>query len=90
MGKKYDVVAVTGSYQKEGQEKLKYKNIGVVIETEKGLRLKLETPVVLDDEGKVVQWFGLYEPKDNQSSQQAQQQSATANNMDNFDDDLTF
>ena len=86
MGKKFDVVAVNGSFQKDCAEKLRYKNIGVVIETDKGLRLKIETPIVFDDEGKVIQWFGLYEPRDNQQAAPAQKQAKE----EFFDDDIAF
>lgn len=62
--KKYDVVAIVGSYtDRNGQEKLKYKNVGMVNESDKGLSIMIDTPVVIDDEGKVVKWFKLYEPK---------------------------
>lgn len=56
MSKKFDVVAITGKYQdRDGNEKNRYTNIGVVIETSKGLSLKLESvPVGWDG------WAGLY------------------------------
>ena len=58
MSKKYDVVAITGKYMKDGAEKNRYVTIGAVIETSKGLSLKLEAvPVGWDG------WAGLYEPK---------------------------
>ena len=57
---KYDVVAVTGTYQDPvtGQEKKKYVTCGRVIENDKGFSLKLDV-VPINSEG----WFGLYEPK---------------------------
>ena len=60
MGVKYDVVAVTGTYQDKntGEEKKKYHNCGKVIETEKVFRLKLDV-VPISGEG----WFYLWEPK---------------------------
>lgn len=64
MAKKYDVVAITGEYQKDGQTKKRYKNVGFINENAEGhLSLKLDHPVTVDDEGKVVNWFGLFEPK---------------------------
>jgi hypothetical protein len=59
MSKKFDVVAITGKYQdRDGNEKSRYVTIGAVIETSKGLSLKLEAvPVGWDG------WAGLYEPK---------------------------
>ncbi len=61
MGKvKYDVVAVTGTYQdpNTGQEKKKYVTCGKVIENDKGFSLKLDV-VPINSEG----WFGLFTPK---------------------------
>jgi len=59
MSKKFDVVAITGKYtDRDGNEKIRYVTIGAVIETSKGLSLKLEAvPVGWDG------WAGLYEPK---------------------------
>lgn len=60
MSKKFDVVAITGKYQdRDGNEKSRYTNIGVILETKNGLSLKLEAvPVGWDG------WAGLYEPKE--------------------------
>lgn len=59
MSKQYEVVAVTGKYtDKEGNEKSRYMNIGVVIQTKNGLMLKMEAaPVGWDG------WAYLNEPK---------------------------
>ena len=55
--KRYDVVAVTGSYiDRNGQERRRYMNCGAVFETEKGLSPKLEA-VPLGSDG----WFQLCE-----------------------------
>lgn len=58
--KKYDIVAVTGHYtdRQTGEEKARFANIGAVIETDKGFRLKLET-VPIDWDG----WAALKEPQ---------------------------
>ncbi|WP_216825133.1 hypothetical protein [Agarilytica rhodophyticola] len=74
--KKYDVVATTGTYQKDGQTKYINKNVGSIIETRGGLRLKLDSYINLaalkrDDDGGV--WLSLFEPKDNSQQQQQQQ-----------------
>lgn len=71
MPKKYDVVAITGTYQKEGQDKAKFTNVGIITEKEGKFYLKLNTAVVFHDDGHVVQWFNLYEPKPKQAPQQA-------------------
>ena len=65
MAKKYDVVAVTGEYQKDGETKKRYRNVGMVNENAEGhLSLHLDHPVTVDDEGKVVAWFSFFEPKE--------------------------
>jgi hypothetical protein len=60
MGVKYDVVAVTGTYQdpETGQKKNKYVTCGRVIENDNGFSLKLDV-VPISGEG----WFNLWEPK---------------------------
>lgn len=68
MGKIYEVTAVTGTYEKDGETKKRYMNIGSVIETKNGLSLKLEAvPVAWDG------WAYLNEPQ-----QQREQQQKTA------------
>ena len=59
MKKKYDAVVVTGKYtDRNGVEKKRYLNVGVVLEGEKGMSLKLEAlPVGFDG------WINFYEPK---------------------------
>ena len=58
----YEVTVRVGTYQKDGQEKIKYQRIGSVIETKKGLMLKLDqVPLV---EGGWEGWAYLFEPKD--------------------------
>jgi single-strand DNA-binding protein len=70
MAKKYDVVAIVGSYEKDGETKKRYKNVGMVNENDKGnLSLLLTHPITIDDEGKVVQWLGLYEPQNKDSNE---------------------
>lgn len=84
MPKKYDVVAVTGSYQKDGQEKARFKNMGAVIEKNGKFYLHLDTMVTLHDDGHVISWFQLYAPKDEQK------QDAPVNNVTVYDDDIPF
>jgi len=87
---KYDVVATTGSYQKEGQEKRKYENVGHVIEKDGNFYLKL-TKLAFNDDGNLVNFFSLYAPKAKES--QAPQAKAAINNPgEDFqeDQDLPF
>lgn len=90
--RKYDVVATTGSYEKDGQTKYLSKNVGTVIETQKGLRLKLDAsfnPAGLQatQDGSV--WLALFEPKPRDGQTEHAQQKANAYQKDApFDDDF--
>jgi len=56
---KFEVIAKTGTYtDKNGQEKNRWTKCGVVMETAKGLSLKLESLPIGSDG-----WFILSEPK---------------------------
>jgi hypothetical protein len=67
----YEVTVKAGTYQKDGQEKIRYQRIGSVIETKKGNMLKLDqVPLV---EGGWTGWAYLFEPRtDEQKSVPAQ------------------
>ena len=70
MAKKYDVVAITGEYEKEGEKKKRYRNVGMINENAEGhLSLHLDHLVTVDDDGKPVSWFGLFEPKEKEKEQ---------------------
>lgn len=71
----YEVTVRAGTYQKDGQEKIKYQRIGSVIETKKGLMLKLDqVPLV---EGGWQGWAYLFEPKDQPKDQPKKYTSKT-------------
>lgn len=58
----YEVTVRAGTYQKDGQEKVRYQRIGSVIETKKGPMLKLDqVPLV---EGGWAGWAYLFTPKE--------------------------
>jgi hypothetical protein len=62
----YEVTVRSGTYQKDGQEKVRYQRIGSVIDTKKGPMLKLDqVPLV---EGGWEGWAYLFEPKDDGKS----------------------
>lgn len=92
MGKKYEVVAVTGKYtDREGNEKSRYVNIGAIIETRNGHMLKLEAvPVGWDG------WAYLNEPKERDQAQRGggsasgQQQAKSEPDGGMPDDDIPF
>lgn len=100
MSKRYDVVATIGQYEKDGQTKYVTRNVGAVIQTSKGFRLKLDASFnpagcQRSDDGGV--WLALFEPRDDQQQGQPQQQrqgqpqrSQQAAPPDDFDDDLPF
>ena len=80
----YEVTVKAGTYQKDGQEKVRYQRIGSVIETRKGNMLKLDqVPLV---EGGWSGWAYLFEPRE------GDQKFAPAKQLnDGFpDDDLNF
>jgi hypothetical protein len=80
----YEVTVRAGTYQKDGQEKVRYQRIGSVIETKKGPMLKLDqVPLV---EGGWEGWAYLFTPKEGDQKFAPAKQS-----NDGFqDDDLNF
>jgi len=75
MTKKYDIVATTGTYQKNGETKNRFKNVGVVMEKDGKPFILLDrtfNPAGLptqDDRDTVL--LSLYEPKDKNTDQAA-------------------
>lgn len=65
----YEVTVRAGTYQKDGQEKVRYQRIGSVIETKKGLMLKLDSVPLVD--GGWNGWSYLFTPKDDAPKQQS-------------------
>lgn len=98
MSKRYDVVATIGQYEKDGQTKYVTRNVGAVIQTSKGFRLKLDASFnpagcPRSDDGGV--WLALFEPRDDQQQGQQQaprqaQRSQPAPLPDDFSDDVPF
>ena len=89
MSKRYDVVATIGTYQKDGETKYVNRNVGAVIQTQKGFRLKLDAtfnPAGLQrsDDGGV--WLALFEPKPREQQQAPRQPAPAA--QDDFDSDI--
>lgn len=99
MGKKYDLAVVTGTYQKDGETKKRYENIGVVMENDNGMYMLLKktfNPAGIQD-GKESIIVSMFEPKprSNQGAYEQraptqQQQNAPAMAADDFDDDILF
>ena len=101
MSKRYDVVATIGQYEKDGQTKYVTRNVGAVIQTQKGFRLKLDASFnpagcQRSEDGGV--WLALFEPRDDQQQGQPQQrqqpqrsqQAAPQDDHTGFDDIIPF
>lgn len=98
MSKRYDVVATIGQYEKDGQTKYVTRNVGAVIQTSKGFRLKLDASFnpagcPRSEDGGV--WLALFEPRDDQQQTQQpaprqQQRSQQAAPPDFDDTDIPF
>jgi len=90
MPKKYDVVASLGEYQKDGETKRKYANVGLVIEKDGKFYLKMTHPVTVNDAGGVVNFFSLFEPRPQGDRPKNQTRPAAEPASNNFDDDVPF
>ena len=68
-------MAPVGKYIKNGEEKTKWLKCGILLETDNGMRIKLEAlPVGVDPGGL---WMSVFEPRDNthQTAKPAQNRS---------------
>jgi single-strand DNA-binding protein len=77
MAKKFDVVATVGTYQKDGETKYISRNVGAIIDTKYGPKLKLASwfnpaGCPRDEDGQI--WLALFEPQQEgcQDGRQAQ------------------
>ncbi len=70
--KKYDLSVKTGTYEKNGETKGKYTNVGLILENDEGKRIVMIDPLfnfgaVRREEGKDMVMVSMFEPKkDNQ------------------------
>lgn len=74
-----EVKVKSGTYMKNGEEKVSYQRIGSIIETKKGPMLKIDSMPVID--GGWSGWAYLFEPRIDD------QKSPSKNSLD---DDLSF
>lgn len=91
-----ELVAPMGTYLKDGQEKTRWQKCGILLQTDKGMRVKIEVlPVSRPEAGGL--WLQVFEkddkPQQNQrqsqrSAPQQSQQSVTAEDFS--DDNLPF
>lgn len=100
MKKLYDIVAVTGTYEKDGQTKNRYANCGAVIKNDEGKPCiaweGLPDSAILHaaKSGKGAIWLSCFEPRqDNQGQgrgQQPQDSTEQSNGVGAQDDDIPF
>ena len=60
-----DIMFPNGTYLKEGVEKTRWLKCGVVLQTDKGMRIKLDALPVNLQEG----WFSIFEDNEQKQSQ---------------------
>ena len=74
MNKVYDLAVKVGSYQKDGQDKGKYENVGVVMQSDKGMFIILKRTFnpagVPNPENKESVIISMFEPKAKENSEQ--------------------
>lgn len=78
-----EIMFPNGTYQKEGQEKTQWLKCGVLLETDKGFRIKLDALPINMQEG----WFQVFEPRDRT---QSTGQSKPANSTNPDKEDIPF
>ena len=71
--KKYDLAAKVGTYEKNGETKNRYKNVGLILENEEGKKIVMIDPTfnfaaVRREEGKEMVMVSMFEPKEKQQS----------------------
>ena len=77
--KKYDLACKTGTYEKNGETKNRYKNVGLILENEEGKKMVMIDPTfnfaaVRREEGKDMVMVSMFEPKDKQQSQSQEEE----------------
>lgn len=91
--RKFDMAVKTGSYtDREGKQKNRYQNIGVIMQGDDGGHYALLDPLinlaaVPREAGKDRVMVSLFEPRDDQQQQQAPRQQRAAAPLD---DDIPF
>lgn len=97
MSKTHDLVVVTGEYQKGGETKKRYQNVGAVVEGQHGPYIVLESwfnPAGVQKDGRV--YLSMYPADSGRNSQggadSGQSSHRTAKNTQDggFDQDIPF
>ena len=77
--KKYDLACKTGTYEKEGTTKNRYKNVGLILENEEGKKMVMIDPTfnfaaVRREDGKDMVMVSMFEPKEKESQPTSQEE----------------
>ncbi len=81
---KGDVCVVAGRYQKDGEEKIRWQKIGILLESEKGFTINLTAlPIGSGEDGNI--WLKVFPPRDKPYEKPAPTQSKPES-----DDDIPF
>lgn len=93
-----DIVATIGTYERDGKKQYVTRKVGVLMETDKGPRIKLDASFnpagcPCGEDGGV--WLALFDPKPREQQKPHQQAGRNqyqpaAPKIDNFDDDIKF
>lgn len=84
----YDVVATTGTYEKDGKTMYRNQTIGRVIETSKGLSLKLDQIPLAD--GGWNGWASLFTPLTDEQKEAKRSNAAPTKKSSKEFDDIEF
>ena len=77
--KKYDLAAKVGTYEKNGETKGRYKNVGLILENEEGKKMVMIDPTfnfaaVRREDGKDMVMVSMFEPKEKESQPTGQEE----------------
>tara|TARA_R110000822_G_C15078267_1_gene469356 strand:- start:85 stop:366 length:282 start_codon:yes stop_codon:yes gene_type:complete len=93
MGKIYDLVVKVGEYQKDGQTKAKNKNIGIVMQNDKGMYIIMDRTFnpagVPNPDNKESLFISMYEAKSDTATAKHTVDKGNAAQED-LDDEIPF
>lgn len=77
--KKYDLACKVGTYEKNGETRNSYKNVGLILENDEGKKMVMIDPTfnfaaVKREDGKDMVMVSMFEPKEKQKSTQEEEQ----------------
>lgn len=77
--KKYDLAVKVGTYEKNGETKGRYKNVGLILENDEGKKMVMIDPTfnfaaVRREDGKDMVMVSMFEPKDNNKQSESVQE----------------